>query len=348
MKHVNILTRYTFPLFAQHFDATRYAKQICFVENSEEAREWDLVIVFDGLPAKRKIRVKRGGLVFIAGEPPDAMRYTAAFLDQFDGSFCSHTNARKRVQNNPAQHFNNWHFGHNPLNRSFRWTYNVLQAMPAPAKTKDMSIIMSNLAYMPNHLKRLHFLSCLRERFGEKVDVFGRGHNFMPYKDDVLLPYRFHICIENCVTPDLWTEKLADPFLGWSIPVYAGCPNLNQYFPDGSFIKLDIDDVEGSLMTISLLLDNAQTEYERRLGALQMARKRVMHDYNIAELAVNLLSENTSNECVTRIVLPNEETPRFMLSNYMLRLQRLAYRQYFLLTRGAIPHRNSAPAVTTT
>ena len=51
----------------------------------------------------------------------------------------------------------------------------------------------------------------LKQHFGDAIDFYGRGHNFIPFKDDALMPYRFHICIENCQVNDLWTEKLADP-----------------------------------------------------------------------------------------------------------------------------------------
>ncbi len=334
MQHVNILTRYGFPLFSQHFDNVRVADRIRFIENSEEDREWDLVIVFDGLLGPRRVRVRNGGLIFIAGEPPDAMPYTTAFLDQFDRTYCSHAYAKRRASNNTAQYFNNWHFGHDPSNHTFLWTHDALQNLPPPVKTKDISVVMSNLAYLPNHLKRRHFLGQLQERFGERVDVFGRGHRFIPYKDDALLPYRFHICIENCMVPDLWTEKLADPFLGWSVPVYAGCPNVNHYFPDNSIVQLDMDDVEGSLATIKWLLENAQPEYERRFDALQMARQRVLDDHNIATLAERLLVGEPSAANKELTVLPNEETLGFMLVNYALRIRRLAYRRYFLLTHN--------------
>lgn len=337
MKYVNILTRYSFPLFAQHIDQSRLRERLQVTENCDDDREWDLVIVFDGLPAPRALRVRPGGLVFVAGEPPDAIAYTTAFLSQFDRTFCAHPKARRRAANRPDQYFNNWHFGYDASNQRFRWSNADLRDLPRPVKTKDMSVIMSNLAYMPNHLKRRHFLALLQERFGDRVDVFGRGHRFIPYKDEALIPYRFHICIENCVVPDLWTEKLADPILGWSVPVYAGCPNVGSYIPEASFVRLDMDDVEASLSTIGHLLDDSLAEYERRLGALRAARQMVMETHNILTLAESLLDSLPSTPAaVLRQVVPNEATRGHSLENQWLRLRRLAYRRYFLLTRGTL------------
>lgn len=341
MQYVNIVTRYEFPLFSQHYSTAELNSNILFFENSEEDREWDLVIVFDGVPATRMIRVKNEGLIFVAGEPPDAMRYTREFLDQFDISFCAHPYARRRGTNKPDQYFNNWHFGYDSSNREFKWSLEHLRDMAPPVKSKDMSVIMSNLAYMPNHLKRRRFLEKLQERFGQRVDVFGRGERYIPYKDDALLPYRFHLCIENCAVPDLWTEKLADPLLGWAVPVYAGCPNLSRYIPEESFVRLDMDDVEGSLTTIDRLLNDTQSEYGRRLGALRVARQRILKDHNIVTLAERVLAMAGGAEGMTRTLVPNEQTRGFKWANYALRLNRYIYRRYFLLTHGS-PNKSSS------
>lgn len=335
MQYVNILTRYKQPLFTQHVDSSRFGDRMQFLENSVEDRKWDLVIVFDGLPAPHELRVRPGGLVFVAGEPPDAIAYTGTFLGQFDKSYCAHPKARRRPANEPDQYFNNWHFGYDASNGEFRWTFEELRDLPPPSKTKDISVIMSNLAYMPNHLKRRHFLARLQELFGDQIDVYGRGQRFIPYKDEALLPYRFHICIENCVVPDLWTEKLADPFLGWSVPVYAGCPNVDRFWPENAIVRLDMDDVEGSLATIGRLLKDAPAEYQRRLGALKVARERVLVEYNITTLAEKVLATLPSTEARMRRVVPNESTRGHVLENQWLRARRLVYRRCYQLAHRA-------------
>ena len=51
-----------------------------------------------------------------------------------------------------------------------------------------------------------------------------------------------HIAVENHIAPHHWTEKLSDSFLGYCLPFYIGCPNAADYFPEQSFIGLDIED----------------------------------------------------------------------------------------------------------
>ncbi len=331
MFRINILTRYERRLFDQHLDLARLEDRVSIVENSDEHTAWDCVVVFDGLPAERRVRVAEGGLLFVAGEPPDAMTYTQQFLGQFDRSYCAHTGALGRPDNRPDQYFNNWHFGYEPSQNSFRYTFEQLRDMVPPAKTKDMSVIMSSLAYMPNHLKRLQFLQQLQARFGDRVDVYGRGHRFIPYKDEALLPYRFHICVENCVVPDLWTEKLADPLLGFAVPVYAGCPNLARYIPAQAFVRIDMDDIPGSLAVLESLLASPEQAYERHRAAVLEARARLLSAHNLVHLLADFVASRAGLSLQTgvRTLLPNEQTRSYGLQNALLRGRRLVYRKYF-------------------
>ena len=43
----------------------------------------------------------------------------------------------------------------------------------------------------------------------------------------------FHICIENISQKNWFTEKLIDPIVRKSIPIYIGCPNIDSYFKYG-------------------------------------------------------------------------------------------------------------------
>ena len=42
--------------------------------------------------------------------------------------------------------------------------------------------------------------------------------------------------------PSYWTEKLADAYLGYALPVVSGPNNLAEWFPEESFVPIDIDD----------------------------------------------------------------------------------------------------------
>jgi hypothetical protein len=101
----------------------------------------------------------------------------------------------------------------------------------------------------------------------------------MDDKANALHDYRYHIAIENHRGPHHWTEKLADPFLGLALPFYYGCTNAVDYFPEQSFIAIDINDIEGAVSTIKNAMSN--NEYDKRLPYLVEARRRVLEEYNL-------------------------------------------------------------------
>ncbi len=72
---------------------------------------------------------------------------------------------------------------------------------------------------------------------------------------------------------------MADPFLGFALPFYAGCPNARDYFPEDSFVPIDPLDFESSRATIRSVIEN--DEYEKRLPAITEARRLVLEEYNL-------------------------------------------------------------------
>jgi hypothetical protein len=58
-------------------------------------------------------------------------------------------------------------------------------------------------------------------------------------KLDIIAHYKFTIAFENCVGVDYVTEKLYQPLVAGSIPVYLGAPNVDEFSPgDNSFLNV--------------------------------------------------------------------------------------------------------------
>lgn len=52
--------------------------------------------------------------------------------------------------------------------------------------------------------------------------------------------YKFTLAFENARAPDYVTEKLYDPLVSGSVPIYLGAPNVDDFVPgDGCFINVD-------------------------------------------------------------------------------------------------------------
>ncbi len=83
-------------------------------------------------------------------------------------------------------------------------------------------------------------------REGLPVDIYGRGCAYYKIEDDRLkgefeelepyTDYDFHICIENIESNHYFSEKIVNPLLNGTTPIYLGCINIQQYF--GKIITL--------------------------------------------------------------------------------------------------------------
>jgi hypothetical protein len=179
-------------------------------------------------------------------------------------------------------------FGEGPIR-----TYDEMKAMPAPAKTRDISTVCSDRkGRLTQHSRRFEFTRKLKEALPD-LDVFGHGVTPMSDKAVAVDPYRYHIAIENHVYPHHLTEKMPDSFLGYAVPFYYGCPNAADYFPAESFIPIDITDFARARDIIRSTLAN--NEYQDRLPYVIEARRRVLDEYNLFAVLDREISRNERN-----------------------------------------------------
>jgi len=159
-------------------------------------------------------------------------------------------------------------------------SFDELAAMEPPKKIHRMSAIASTRAHIEGHNVRNRFIERVMQEFPD-IDVFGRGRE-RPLDDkwDGVAPYRYTIAIENSSSFHYWTEKITDAFMGYSVPLYFGAPNIGDYFPDKSFIWLPVDDPERAISVIRETLEN--DSWEDRLDALREARQEIFDKWGLA------------------------------------------------------------------
>jgi len=120
-------------------------------------------------------------------------------------------------------------------------------------KTKIMSIMISNRNYnvnhpyyAPGHVYR-HELAKNILKTNLPIDIYGRGCQYYeninddrikgPFeKNEPYEIYQFHICIENFQSNHYFSEKIINPLLCETTPIYLGCSNIEQYFPRKTII----------------------------------------------------------------------------------------------------------------
>jgi len=327
MIHVNILTLFEYPSFIHQLDNKRFGKNYAFFENSNKDIIWDLLVVYEGIKINKKVKVKDGGLLFISGEPSESRVYPQGFINQFDYIISSHRKL-KHPNSILSQQALNWHYGYNQEEKNYKYSFEQLSKFRKPTKIKNISIISSSKKMMPGHLKRVRFIEKLMKRFPNNIDCFGKGINPINDKADAINPYRFHICIENSFIPDYWSEKLADPILGYSVPLYCGCSNITDYFNQTFYYKLDISDVESAIELISKLLNNPSKYYNAMIYNLEKTRNLILNKYNIFSVLAEHYGKYgiINNSYSEKIIMPVNHFKTYPFLMYFLRARRLSYK----------------------
>ena len=148
-------------------------------------------------------------------------------------------------------------------------------------KPKLMSIMVSNKTFAPGHKYR-HVLVQEIVKRGLPIDIYGRGCKY--YKDSQMDPrfkgefeqgsdilykdYKFHIAIENFSCEHYLSEKIKNPLLCGTVPIYWGCRNIEQYFP-GQYISLS-----GNLVHDIQMLSDICSEPEKYLKVIDIEKVR--------------------------------------------------------------------------
>ncbi|MBT8045306.1 MAG: hypothetical protein KJO79_10185 [Verrucomicrobiae bacterium] len=235
----------------------------------------DFLVVFGSGHTTIHDRVRKENTLFIASEPPAIKTYPENYLAQFGSVITSdqqtvHPDITFRQQGYP------WFCG---LTEGAIKTYDDYKSEDEINKTKTISVVCSSKCNKPGHRKRFEFVKRLKEVMGDELDLYGNGQNFVPDKADAIRPYKYHIAIENSVSPHYWSEKLADSYLEAAFPFYCGCPNIDSYFHEDAYRVINLDDLDGTVRMIREAMANDL--YERSRQALQKAKLKVLDDYNL-------------------------------------------------------------------
>jgi hypothetical protein len=138
------------------------------------------------------------------------------------------------------------HFGylwHNPVK---------ISSLPSsPRKTAIMSIMVSEKRNTVGHQLRHHLVNIILKT-NLPIHIYGRGcRYYMDAKngkrdprirgefveDEPYTNYLFHIAIENLQYPHYFSEKIINPLIVKTVPIYWGCTKIRDYFPDCGIIR---------------------------------------------------------------------------------------------------------------
>jgi hypothetical protein len=194
-----------------------------------------------------------------------------------------------RIEYIPYKNIIHWDEQHCGVTWWLGKTYDELKALQYPEKKKAVSYIVSSKHEHRNKITKRIIMD------SPYIDLYGRGHDKSIYgesyigelnydgncKFNGLIDYKYSIVLENSQEKNYWTEKLADAYLSWCVPIYFGCPNINEFFDKNSYNILDlnnysIDDIINKPIDISVLTDS---------------RNKILNEYNIWEVVYKKVME---------------------------------------------------------
>lgn len=330
MKKINIIYASDGEIFFAQWNKEKYPPVEYDIRfNSDEDVAWDMVVVYESAGNHTKFRCRKDGLVFVAGEPPLMRPYPKEYLAQFDIVVLPKRDV-KHPHHILSHGFLNWSLGFGYKSHKNRYAYADLERLEVK-KTKNISIVTSLKAMMPGHVQRLRIVEQLKKDFPGQIDFFGNGYNPVEFKADALLPYRFHICMENCTIPHYWTEKFSDPVLALSVPIYSGCTNIDDYFHGDGYMKFSYEDYPSLKKIIDRILANPEAEYEKYADGLKQTRKVVMEKENLIPFAIGLLENNNATEIVNHTITPSQSFKSYKGELRMIRFRRLLFHTVYSL-----------------
>lgn len=257
---------------------------------NDELDEYDYWVVYEGLSSPETAKCPQDHTILITGEPSSVKSYSQKFLNQFAHIVtCQRDLIHRHVIY--SQEALPWHVGrrqHDHVNLSFSKDYDELKAQKTYQKDKLLSIITSNKEFTSGHRLRKDFTEKIITYFGKDIDIYGRGFNEIEDKWNAIASYKYHIVLENSSFVDYWTEKLADCYLAGAYPIYYGCTNLGDYFPNEAFTPIDISNFQTSVESIKKCL--CSNTYEMNIEKIHECKQLILEVYNLFPLLTNLIN----------------------------------------------------------
>ncbi len=277
---------------------------LTFSTDEPDRAQWLVETSYVGRPIAT--RVPRARRILIICEPRG--NFTAAYSNQFGILISPYTIPGYRgvwIQDHGALAV--WlgrDLADGPLD------YQGLMNLPPPAKQDTISVVTSRKSVLPGHRRRLAFLRALQDALGPRLAIYGKGFRPIRDKAEAILPAKYHLVMENTVMPSYWTEKLADAYLGYALPIVIGPPDLERWFPPESFVRIDLNDTAGSIATMKRALD--EDIYARHFDAIVEARTRLMREERLAPVVARAIETHPNSEpllAVPETIRPVPNTP---------------------------------------
>ncbi len=169
------------------------------------------------------------------------------------------------------------------------WNYKHLSSATF-TKTKNISSSITTLKENKSPLCLYPQRYKLAEHINNKfIDMYGGWLDNSPKRHDALVNYKFNISIENEYINNWLSEKFYDCILTNTIPIYFGCKNIKEVYPEDGYILIeDINDVEGIEKMLKEINKNSDDIYKQKIEGLYKIKEKYFSTNNLLKRIINL------------------------------------------------------------
>lgn len=148
------------------------------------------------------------------------------------------------------------------------WNYNnIINNSNNIIKTKNISSavtpLFANNGEFCLYPERFNIIKNLMDN-NKPIDFYGGWEVYhdndnikkSPFKIDTVKDYRFTLVIENEYRRNWISEKFYDAILWDTIPIYYGCSNISEIYPNGGYIEIkNINEISNIIDTVAEMPD---------------------------------------------------------------------------------------------
>jgi hypothetical protein len=140
-----------------------------------------------------------------------------------------------------------------PFGTTFLHSKDKFKELASNKKELEVSFLCG-----PKHMIEGHFLR--HKIFNRQSEVkLPTKYIFSGDKMPCFETSMFHICVENSKNQNYFTEKIVDALISKTIPLYYGCPNIEDFFDKRGFFIFETEDE-----LINLINSLTEKDYEDR------------------------------------------------------------------------------------
>lgn len=224
-------------------------------------------------------------------EPPEIINLSQRALQSYNAGFYNYLLTHNQELLDNCKNSVNF-----PLASTWIKDYNF------PEKEFSVSTLVGGKRMAHGHIVRQKLWDRQNEIKNIKTNFFISGnfkgglHNrnnnpVLGQKKDPLFNSQFSIIIENTFRRNWFTEKLIDSLQTKTIPIYLGCPNINDWFnTDGMFICNNESEV------INVCNSLTSETYEKMLPYVEENYLKSMDYSSLEERLIKIIKEKIKNE----------------------------------------------------